>query len=96
MNNQTHDYTPAFAPVIIIAAVAFGVWSWITHWGGVSLTMLGEPATLSSGFLGLTAVVLGSCVLLRAPLRSLLATTGLFAGFGFLWVIAQVVPGAVS
>jgi hypothetical protein len=95
-NNNTQDYTPALAPLLVIAAVALGVWAWLTQWSGITLHVLGEPATLSAGYLMLASVLIAACVLFRAPIRSLLAITGLLGGFAFLWLIAQAAPAAIS
>lgn len=95
-HNTQQDYTPALAPVLVIGAVAFGVWAWITRWSGITLHVLGEPATLSSGYLMLAAVLIAACVMFRAPIRSLLAITGLLGGFAFLWLVAQAAPAAIS
>jgi hypothetical protein len=44
----------------------------------------------------LASVLIAACVLFRAPIRSLLAITGLLGGFAFLWLIAQAAPAAIS
>ena len=86
------DHTPAFAPIAVIGAIGFGIWSYFTKWDGISVTVLGQPTSISAGFVSLAAVTIAACVAMRAPWKSLVAVTGLFAGFGFLWLIAQAAP----
>lgn len=93
--NKGADYAPAFAPLAVLAAVAFGIWAWITHWHGISIIVLGHPSTLSPGFITLAGVTLGVTLFMRASARTLLAILALFAGFGFMWLIAQAAPYAV-
>lgn len=93
--NNGADYAPAFAPIAVLVAIAFGVWAWITNWHGISVTVLGHPSTLSPGFLTLAGVTLGVTLFMRASARTLFAILVLFAGFGFMWLIAQAAPHAV-
>jgi hypothetical protein len=95
INNTGADYAPAFTPIAVVAAVAFGIWAFVTDWRGITITVLQQPASLSPGFISLAAVTLAACLLMRAPLRTTLATAGLFGGFGFLWLIAQAAPLAL-